>query len=96
MEKLSLDQKKHLVARVAALDPDGQIVSLKPNEKFNGGSAVYNRDSGIVLHEKNFLLKDEEYVRAYLVDQPGRMDGFILWHFLEAKQVKTNLSILPG
>ena len=32
----------------------------------------------------------------HLVDQPGRMNGFILWHFLEAKQVKTNLSILPG
>ena len=36
------------------------------------------------------------YRTARLVDQPGRMDGFILWHFSESKQVKTNLSILPG
>ena len=31
-----------------------------------------------------------------LVDQPGRIDRYILWRFSEAKQVKTNLSILPG
>lgn len=67
MEKLSPDQKKYLMARVAALDPDGEIVSLRPNEKFSGGSAVYNTSGGLVIHEKSFALKDEEYVRAYLV-----------------------------
>lgn len=67
MEKLTPAQKKRLAAQVQALDPKGEIVSLTPNAEFTGGVIGYNKESGIILNETISRLKDEEYVRAWLV-----------------------------
>src|SRR4051812_26895480 len=67
MDKLSRAHKQKLTETVAALDPDGQIVSVAPNVDFTGGIVRWNPDSGIVLGEKSYRLTDEEYIRAYLV-----------------------------
>src|SRR5205085_5775916 len=67
MEKLNLEQKKLIAARIKELDPNGEIVSLNPDATFNKGTITYNKSSGIVFGENITRLTDEEYVRAYLV-----------------------------
>ena len=67
MEKLTADQKKKLAAQIKTLDPKGEILTLSPNADFTGGTIVYRKDSGITLGENVTRLKDEEYVRAWLV-----------------------------
>lgn len=67
MNKLSSAQKKVLAEQIKALDPRGEIVALSPNSDFTGGTIRYNAESGIVLGENITRLKDEEYVRAWLV-----------------------------
>jgi type I restriction enzyme M protein len=67
MEKLTAEQKQFIATRIAHLDKKQEIVTLTPNASFSSGTIVYNKDSGIVLHENISKLTDEEYVRAYLV-----------------------------
>jgi type I restriction enzyme M protein len=67
MEKLSPDQKKILASQISDLDPDREIVMLSPNADFTGGTIAYRKDSGLTLGENVTKLKDEEYVRAWLV-----------------------------
>ena len=67
MEKLTAAQKEILAAQIQKLDPKGEIVALSPNADFTGGCIVYRKDSGLTLGENVTRLKDEEYVRAWLV-----------------------------
>jgi len=67
MEKFTADQKKTLAEQIKALDPKGEIVTLSPNNDFTGGTIAYRKDSGLTLGENVTRLKDEEYVRAWLV-----------------------------
>ena len=67
MEKLTAAQKKILAAQIQNLDPKGEIIALSPNADFTGGTITYRKDSGLTLGENVTRLKDEEYVRAWLV-----------------------------
>ena len=67
MEKLTAYQKKTLAEQIKALDPKGEIVALSPNNDFTSGTIAYRKDSGITLGENVTRLKDEEYIRAWLV-----------------------------
>lgn len=67
MEKLTVEQKKVILARIQELDPKGEIVTLTPDAAFSRGKIAYNRTSGITLGENISTLTDEEYVRSYLV-----------------------------
>lgn len=67
MEKLTAAQKEILAAQIQKLDPKGEIVALSPNADFTGGTIAYRKDSGLTLGENVTRLKDEEYVRAWLV-----------------------------
>ena len=59
--------EKNTASQVSDLDPDREIVMLSPNADFIGGTIVYRKDSGLTLREDVTRLKDEEYVRAWLV-----------------------------
>lgn len=67
MEKLTIEQKKLIIAKVKELDPKGEIVTFSPDASFARGKIEYNRTSGVTFGENISTLTDEEYVRAYLV-----------------------------
>ena len=67
MEKLTVAQKKSLLAFENKGDPKGELVSLQPDAQFKRGTLEYNLYNGLVLHETITQLTDEEWIRAYLV-----------------------------
>lgn len=64
---MNAEQKKTILAYIAAADPAKKIVSkIEPSADFRTGSIRYNK-SALVLHREISLLTDEEYVRAFLI-----------------------------
>ncbi len=59
--------KEKIVKYIKQKDPKGELVSeIRPSSDYKKGKIVYNKDN-IILRRNISQLKDEEYVRAYLV-----------------------------
>lgn len=67
MKKLSIENKQEIINYILDHDSHKEIITeIKPNDDFKGGKIKYNK-SNLILHRKISELKDEEYVRAYLI-----------------------------
>jgi hypothetical protein len=62
MDKITPAQKRLIQERILQLDPKNELVTLKPNVTFSGGTITYNAESGLTLHEHISKLTDEEFV----------------------------------
>jgi len=59
--------KESILQYIRQKDPYGELVSeINPDDDYLGGKISYNKDN-LSLHRNISVLKDEEYVRAYLV-----------------------------
>jgi len=59
--------KERIIEYIKQKDPAGELVSeIHPTDDYSGGRIVYNTKN-LILHRNISKLKDEEYVRAYLV-----------------------------
>lgn len=59
--------KESIIKYINQKDPYGELVSeINPHDDYSGGKISYNKDN-LTLHRNISVLKDEEYVRAYLV-----------------------------
>lgn len=59
--------KEKIIKYIKQKDPKGELVSnIQPNSEYTGGKISYNKDN-LILHRNISELKDEEYIRAYLV-----------------------------
>lgn len=59
--------KEKIIKYIKQKDPRGELVSeIRANGEYTGGRITYNKDN-LVLHRNISELKDEEYIRAYLV-----------------------------
>jgi len=59
--------KKRIIQYVKMEDPKGELISeISPNADYSGGRITYNKNI-LILHRNISELRDEEYVRAYLV-----------------------------
>jgi len=59
--------KERIIEYIKQKDPAGELVSeIHPTDDYSGGRIVYNKKN-LILHRNISKLKDEEYVRAYLV-----------------------------
>jgi len=64
---MNKEAKEKIVQYIKLKDPRGDLVSeIKPNADYTKGKITYNKGN-IILHRNISQLKDEEYVRAYLV-----------------------------
>ena len=64
---MNKEVKKKIIQYIKLKDPKGDLVSeIKPNAEYTKGKITYNKDK-IILHRNISQLKDEEYIRAYLV-----------------------------
>ena len=64
---MNKEAKDKIVQYIKLKDPKGDLVSeIKPNADYTKGKITYNKDN-VILHRNISQLKDEEYVRAYLV-----------------------------
>lgn len=64
---MNKETKEKIVQYIKLKDPKGDLVSeIKPNADYTKGEITYNKDN-VILHRNISQLKDEEYVRAYLV-----------------------------
>lgn len=67
MRKLSEENKQKIIDYILNKDTDKNVVlKIEPTADFKGGHIKYNT-SNIKLHRNISELKDEEYVRAYLI-----------------------------
>lgn len=59
--------KKEIINYIKKHDPRGELISeLSPDASYTSGKISYNK-ANLILHRNISVLKDEEYVRAYLV-----------------------------
>jgi len=64
---MDIQTKNKILEYIKRKDLAGELISeIHPNEDYTGGKIVYNTDN-LILHRNISQLKDEEYVRAYLV-----------------------------
>jgi len=64
---MDIQTKDKILEYIKQKDPTGALISeVHPNDDYSGGKITYNT-SNLVLHRSISQLKDEEYVRAYLV-----------------------------